>query len=98
MKSNNEAFSNLFAKETDKKTDVFSGADFEAINTQMLKQADMDNGGFGNAPKFPQTLSIQFLLAYGKLFDNQESLNHAKLSMNSLRKSVLPLKNIHTAL
>ena len=84
MRSNNEAFSNVFVKEEDNKSDIFSHADFEAINTQMLKQADMDNGGFGNAPKFPQTLSIQFLLAYGKLFDNQDSLNHARLSLNSL--------------
>ena len=84
MRSNNEAFSNVFVKEEDNKSDIFSHADFEAINTQMLKQADMDNGGFGNAPKFPQTLSIQFLLAYGKLFDNQDSLNHARLSLKSL--------------
>jgi len=37
-------------------------ADIACAN--LLKQADKTWGGFGNAPKFPQTFSIQYLLRY----------------------------------
>jgi len=40
----------------------FSIADLETITENLLKTADTAWGGFGNAPKFPQTFSIQFLL------------------------------------
>lgn len=44
----------------DQLTDDF--ADVACSN--LLKQADKQWGGFGNAPKFPQTFSIQYLLRY----------------------------------
>lgn len=36
----------------------------DKATTNLLKTADTSWGGFGNAPKFPQTFSIQFLLRY----------------------------------
>src|SRR5262245_545823 len=40
----------------------------------LLKTADKEWGGFGRAPKFPQTFSIQFLLRYHYATGNQEAL------------------------
>ncbi len=55
----------------------------QQINTaceHLLKQADKQWGGFGAAPKFPQTFSIQFLLKYYQLQRNRNTtLAHAAL-------------------
>jgi hypothetical protein len=48
---------------------------------QLLKSADRKWGGFGRAPKFPQTFSIQFLLRYHYYFDEPDALAHARLSL-----------------
>jgi len=56
------------------------------LNTTLLKSADKTYGGFGSAPKFPQTFSIQFLLAYGKFYNCQESTDHALLSLKSMMR------------
>jgi uncharacterized protein YyaL (SSP411 family) len=40
----------------------FSNQDLQNITENLLKSADKTWGGFGGAPKFPQTFSIQFLL------------------------------------
>ncbi len=41
---------------------VIEKQQLETISDLMLKQGDTQWGGFGNAPKFPQTFTIQFLL------------------------------------
>jgi uncharacterized protein len=59
----------------------------EAVSN-LLKTADKEWGGFGRAPKFPQTYSIQFLLRYAstsnffkkkslELLNSQESLDQS---------------------
>ena len=50
----------------------------------MLQQADKVNGGFGRAPKFPSTMSIQFLLENYHFTRNEESLQHALLSLDKM--------------
>ena len=56
----------------------------------LLKQADKEWGGFGNAPKFPQTFSIQFLLRYYHTQKNrtdshaEAALQHALLSLDKM--------------
>ncbi len=40
-----------------------------------LKNADMEWGGFGKAPKFPQTFTIQFLLRYHFASGSMQELN-----------------------
>ncbi|HET9430837.1 MAG TPA: DUF255 domain-containing protein, partial [Chitinophagaceae bacterium] len=42
----------------------FNKAKLGQLFENLLKQADKEWGGFGRAPKFPQTHSIQFLLRY----------------------------------
>jgi len=46
-----------------------------------MKSADKEWGGFGKAPKFPQTFTIQFLLRYHYINKSQEALNQATLSL-----------------
>ncbi len=41
---------------------LFSGESVEQVIRNLLQQADREWGGFGRAPKFPQTFSIVFLL------------------------------------
>ncbi|MFZ1799435.1 MAG: DUF255 domain-containing protein, partial [Chitinophagaceae bacterium] len=54
------------------------------IAEKLMENADLENGGFGNAPKFPQTLSIIYLLRqflYGK---NESHLHQALLSLDKM--------------
>ena len=55
----------------------------EAFENRM-KTADKEWGGFGKAPKFPQTFSIQFLLRYSHFFDEKSALNQALLSLDKM--------------
>lgn len=53
---------------------------FEAI----MKYADLKNGGFGKAPKFPQTFSIQYLLHYTYHTKNEEALHQACKTLDKM--------------
>lgn len=53
---------------------------FQAI----LKIADKQHGGFGAAPKFPQTFTIQYLLRFGFFHGNDDAINQAELSLKSM--------------
>jgi uncharacterized protein YyaL (SSP411 family) len=50
----------------------------------LMKSADKEWGGFGRAPKFPQTFSIQFLLRYHHVTKNQDALRQACLSLDRM--------------
>ncbi|MCU7548522.1 thioredoxin domain-containing protein [Chitinophagaceae bacterium LB-8] len=50
----------------------------------IMKNADKVWGGFGRAPKFPQTFVIQFLLRYAQLTGNQEAKEQALLSLDKM--------------
>jgi uncharacterized protein len=52
--------------------------------SQVMKTADDKWGGFGNAPKFPQTFTISFLLRYGFLSGNKQAENQAILSLDKM--------------
>src|SRR5690606_15495884 len=62
----------------------FGRDDFELIANNMLVQADEQWGGFGMAPKFPQTMSLQFLLHYYYATNNDKALAHVALSINKM--------------
>lgn len=51
---------------------------------QLMKSADKQWGGFGKAPKFPQTFSIRFLLRYHYFTGNNEALEQALLSLDKM--------------
>lgn len=50
----------------------------------VMKIADKQWGGFGRAPKFPQTFTINFLLRYHYFFNNNEALDQATLSLDKM--------------
>lgn len=54
------------------------------ISTRILHTADTAWGGFGAAPKFPQTGSIQMLLRNYKLNANESSMVHAIRSLDKM--------------
>lgn len=50
----------------------------------IMKSADTVWGGFGRAPKFPQTFTIQYLLQYHHFTANEEALKQALLSIDKM--------------
>ncbi|HET9746246.1 MAG TPA: thioredoxin domain-containing protein [Chitinophagaceae bacterium] len=58
------AQANTFGISTPGETDVFTKDKTEEIYVNIMKNADKKWGGFGRAPKFPQSFTIQFLLRY----------------------------------
>ncbi|RXK81781.1 thioredoxin domain-containing protein [Filimonas effusa] len=50
----------------------------------ILHSADKEWGGFGRAPKFPQTFSIRYLLRHYHYTGNQEAVEQALLSLNKM--------------
>ncbi len=68
-------------------TSNYKEAGIEKCNTifsNIMKQADTVRGGFGNAPKFPQTFTIQYLLEYYHYTENEPALKQALLSIDKM--------------
>jgi uncharacterized protein len=63
---------------------IFSKQNLERIYENIMKTADRECGGFGKAPKFPQTLTIQFLLHYHYFSKDKNALDHACLSLDKM--------------
>ena len=74
--------SNAFG--TAHKTNVLDEPRIDEAFQQVMKNADREWGGFGQAPKFPQTFTITFLLRYAHLRNNDEALQQALLSLDSM--------------
>jgi uncharacterized protein YyaL (SSP411 family) len=64
-------------------TDI-SKEKIDELFQNLMKSADKEWGGFGRAPKFPQTFSIQFLLRYYHVTKNKDALSHACLSLDKM--------------
>ncbi len=56
----------------------------KSIATNILKTADNVWGGFGGAPKFPQTMSIQYLIRFHHFTGHEDSLKQALLSLDKM--------------
>lgn len=54
------------------------------IAESLLKQADVERGGFGNAPKFPATMAISYLLEHYHFTGHEPSLKHALRSLDAM--------------
>jgi uncharacterized protein len=61
--------SNSFGLKKTAEEEIFSIDKIKEAAGNLIKAADKEWGGFGKAPKFPQTLSIQFLLRYSHFED-----------------------------
>jgi hypothetical protein len=64
--------------------EIFSLENEQLIAENIMRQADTDWGGFGRAPKFPQTYCIQFLLRHYHLSKDETSLQQALLSLDKM--------------
>ena len=62
----------------------FTPEQLDQIYQNLMKTADLAEGGFGRAPKFPQTFSIQFLLRYYQMTGQEEALQQACLSLDKM--------------
>ena len=62
----------------------FSREDCDVAFQNIMRSADKEWGGFGNAPKFPQTFAIQYLLQYHHYTGNAEALQQALLSLDKM--------------
>lgn len=54
------------------------------ITDSLLAQADKEKGGFGNAPKFPGTMAISYLLEYYHYTGEEAALTQALLSLDAM--------------
>jgi uncharacterized protein len=62
----------------------FSRDDISVLFEQLMKTADKLDGGFGQAPKFPQTFSIRFLLQFYYYTGKTEAFDQACLSLDKM--------------
>ncbi len=67
-----------------KETGQFTKENIDDIYRQLISSADKVDGGFGHAPKFPQTFSIRFLLQHHYYTGNREALDQALLSLDKM--------------
>lgn len=63
---------------------IFSQNTLDEIAKNLLKNADKTWGGFGRAPKFPQTFSIKFLLRHYHFTKDENSSRQALLSLDKM--------------
>lgn len=68
-------------QETD---DPFTAEKLTSMRDQIMKTADPEEGGFGSAPKFPQTFTIQFLLREYYRHGHKEAIEQACLSLDKM--------------
>ncbi len=62
----------------------FTCEQLDQVYRNLMRSADREEGGFGRAPKFPQTFSIQFLLRYYALTRQPEALEQARVSLDKM--------------
>lgn len=58
--------------------------DIDNMLAHIMQSADTVYGGFGRAPKFPQTFSIAFCLRYYHYYKNETALRQALLSLDKM--------------
>ena len=58
--------------------------DIAIIAQRILQSADRQWGGFGNAPKFPQTFALQMLLRHYVIFKDENALNQVTLTLDKM--------------
>jgi uncharacterized protein len=75
---------NSFGQGEDAAAKGLSTEDLDQIYAFIINQADPEEGGFGHAPKFPQTFILQFLLHYHYFTGNENALKHACLSLDKM--------------
>ena len=76
--------SNDFGSQKLAEEEIFSKDKLDEAARNIMKSADKEWGGFGKAPKFPQTYCIQFLMRFYHVTQNEEALQQALLSLDKM--------------
>ena len=63
---------------------LFNPDTLRQVRDNLLSTADRKEGGFGHAPKFPQTFSIRYLLHYYHFTKDEAALDQACLSLDKM--------------
>lgn len=63
---------------------AYSEKSVHEIYANIQKLSDFTDGGFGKAPKFPQTFLIHYLLSYHHFTGNKAALDQACLSLDKM--------------
>ncbi len=75
---------NTFGISTPDESNFFTKDKTNEAFENIMKNADKEWGGFGKAPKFPQTFTIQYLLRFFYVTGNKEALQQALLSIDKM--------------
>lgn len=75
---------NSFGIGNSKEETIFTKENLDLIAENLLATADKDWGGFGRAPKFPQTFSVQYLLRHFYFTGDAVARDHALLSLDRM--------------
>lgn len=81
---NANAFGATFQKSDTGSASLYAHESAHNMYENIMKTADQTWGGFGNAPKFPQTFTIRYLLRYAHFTGNAEALEQACLSLDKM--------------
>jgi uncharacterized protein YyaL (SSP411 family) len=65
---------------------AFDSSYLRGVFGRLKEDFDQRYGGFGGAPKFPGTMSLEFLLAYYSAYQEDEALNHVIFSLEKMIK------------
>jgi uncharacterized protein YyaL (SSP411 family) len=76
--------SNAFGISAQGEINVFTKEKINEAFENIMKNADKKWGGFGKAPKFPQSFVIQYLLRFFYATENKEALEQALLSIDKI--------------
>ncbi len=76
--------SNSFGISSPSETNFFTKEKSNEAFENIMKNADKVWGGFGRAPKFPQSFVIQYLLRFFHVNGNNEALDQALLSIDKM--------------
>lgn len=62
----------------------FSKSALDTIYQHLQDRYDTESGGFGGAPKFPGSMSLQFLLHYGYAYGVPAAIDHVEFSLQKM--------------
>jgi uncharacterized protein YyaL (SSP411 family) len=76
----------LLSRETDKSAEALVVDIVEQAYLVLRQEFDKENGGFGTAPKFPQPMTLEFLLRYYHRKQDTEALEMVGLTLEMLAR------------
>ena len=76
--------SNDFGRQANPSDELLTEEEVGEVFSNIMKTADARYGGFGKAPKFPQTFTIRFLLHYYQHTHDEAALTQARLSLDQM--------------